>query len=113
MIQSLFTFPIVMIDGDSEDRKAKTRDILGNSSDDEDDVELIIGKASIPVQYFKGVTDRWLPTESSVEKALNGRFEACYAMFGDSGNFLCSWSKEKFTSELSQFLESYSPGVAL
>ena len=46
-LEKLFLFPIVMVDGDNEDRKARTSDGLG--LDNEQEIDLIIGEAECPI----------------------------------------------------------------
>lgn len=103
MLDKLFVFPIVMIDGDNENRKARTSELTG--LDNEQEVDLIIGEAECPYYDFISVTDRWLPTEASLEKALEGTFEACAVEFANSGSFIIPWPKKKFKREFAKFIE--------
>lgn len=99
MLDDLFVFPIVMVDGDSEERKGK----LGI---DEDEVDMIIGEAECPYDDFISVADRWLPTEESVQNAQSGKFDACYVVFDGCGGYVCPWSKTKFKRNLKAFIET-------
>lgn len=113
MIDELFTFPIVMIDGDNEERKIKNKEqdeLLGLKKDDEEDEEdydIVFGEAEYPYWDFIGVEDRWLPSKESLEHALHGKFEACIVKFLHIGQLLVPWSKSKFKKELKKFAESY------
>lgn len=98
-LQCLFKFPIVMVDGDNEDRKTA----LALPGDRE--VDIIIGEAECPYSDFISITDRWLPTIDSFNKALDGEFEACFVCFGTSGNFVVPWNKAEFKRKLSKFIE--------
>ena len=101
-LNHLFTFPIIMIDGASEDKKEHNSEILGLPLND--DIELIEGEACIPYYDFISVSDRWLPTEQSLQDAVEGKFDACGVLFAHSGTFIVPWSKEKFKKELTKFL---------
>lgn len=104
MLDKLFSFPIVMIDGDNEDRKARTSDIM--ALDNEQVADMIMGEAECPYHDFVSVTDRWLPSEESFDKALEGKFEACGVVFLQSGTFVVPWNRKKFKRELNKFIES-------
>lgn len=98
MIEDLFAFPIIMVDGDAEDKK----DILGLPNDS--DIDIITGEAECPYYDFVSVCDRWLPTEDSLDKAMNKEFEACGVTFMQSGSFIVPWPKAKFKKELAKFI---------
>lgn len=100
MLDTLFKFPIVMIDGDNEEKKHK----LGLPN--EEAVDIITGEAECPYYDLISITDRWLPTDESIENAMNGQFDACYVVFGASGSFVVPWNKEKFKQEYRQFMQS-------
>lgn len=102
ILDKLFKFPVVMIDGDNEDKKARTSDAL--ALDNEQDADMIIGEAECPYYDFVSVTDRWLPSDESLQKALEGNFEACGVTFSQSGTFIVPWNKKKFKRELSKFI---------
>jgi len=103
-LDHLFSFPIVMIDGDNEEKKSEDSMKLGLSIDDED-VDIIIGQSECPYYDFISVTDRWLPTEESFQNALNRKFDACGVLFANSGTFICPWPREKFKKELKKFID--------
>lgn len=104
LLDNLFVFPIVMVDGDNEDRKSKQADMLNIGTDSE--IDLIEGEAECPYYDFVSVSDRWLPTQASLDKAIEGNFEACGVVFSSSGTFICSWNKKKFKRELAKFIKS-------
>lgn len=98
MLELLFKFPIVMVDGDSEEKKHRL-----DLPNDDGSLDLIYGEAEIPYHDFVGVVDRWLPTRDSLERALDRDFDACFVNFGAAGSFLVPWSKEKFKREFKKF----------
>lgn len=89
-----------MVDGDNEDRKQSL------ALPGENEVDIIIGEADCPYYDFISVSDRWLPTEESFRKALDGEFEACYVVFSISGSYVVPWNKKKFKRELAKFTKS-------
>lgn len=99
MLEDLFVFPIVMVDGDAEEKK-------GSLGIGEDEVDIIIGEAECPYNDFISVADRWLPTEESHSRALDGKFDACYVIFDGCGGYVCPWTKTKFKSKLRSFIQS-------
>lgn len=111
-LDKLFAFPIIMIDGDNEERKASKRDQYGslginNSDDDDEEIDVIIGEAECPYYDFVSISDRWLPTHESLQKAITERkFEACNVVFAQAGTFMVPWSKKRFKKELSKFMET-------
>jgi len=108
MIDELFTFPIVMIDGDNEERKMKNKPDLGIPSEDaEEEYDMVFGEAEYPYWDFIGIEDRWLPSTDSFNKAIDGKFEACIVRFLHAGQLLVPWSKKKFKAELSKFSTLY------
>lgn len=112
MVDQLFKFPIVMIDGDNEERKLRSKskyeEILGTEEEgEEEELDLLYGEAEYPHWDFVGVEDRWLPTKDSLEKALNGKFDACIVRFLHVGQLLVPWTKKKFKSEIHKFAEEY------
>lgn len=107
-LDHLFTFPIIMVDGNNEDRKHEQGERLGLDVSDTD-VDLIEGEASIPYYDFISISDRWLPTEASLQDALQGKFNACGVLFAHSGTFIVPWSKEKFKSKLKKFMQGLAP----
>ncbi len=102
-LDHLFTFPIIMVDGDNEERKEERNSLL--AIDNSGDVDIIEGQADVPYYDFISVSDRWKPTEESLNKAINGKFDACAVLFAHSGTFIVPWTKKKFLSELREFIE--------
>ena len=102
-LEHLFTFPIIMIDGASEDKKEHDSEILGIPLTN--DVEMIEGEACIPYYDFISVSDRWLPTDKSLQNAMERKFDACGVLFAHSGTFIVPWSKERFKKELEKFIK--------
>jgi hypothetical protein len=112
MLDQLFTFPIVMIDGENEERKAREKEQINSllnkdEEDDEEDFDMIFGEAEYPYWDFIGVEDRWLPSIESLDKAMKGKFEACTVRFLHVGQILVPWSKKKFKAELLKFAQAY------
>jgi hypothetical protein len=104
MLNALFTFPVVNIDGDNEERKLKENDLLGDA---EVPYDMVFGEAEYPYWDFIGIEDRWLPTTESFNKALDGRFEACMVRFLHAGQLLVPWTRKKFKAEISKFAEEF------
>ncbi len=102
-LDHLFTFPIIMVDGDNEDKKEQRHEILGIG--EEEEIDLIEGEACIPYYDFISVSDRWLPTEESFNNALGKKFDACGVLFANSGTYIVPWNKEKFKKELKKFID--------
>ena len=107
MLENLFTFPIVIRDGEEEEKKQERNTIMALSADDYK--EVFIGEAEVPYFDFLGVIDKWGYTEESREKARNGIFDHCYVMFATSGTFLVPWNKKKFKEKLIEFTKSLPP----
>jgi hypothetical protein len=107
ILDDLFPFPIVMVDGHNEDRKAERNQRLGLATDDEEpEVDIIEGMAECPYYDFLSITDRWLPTDTSLEKAFTGKFEACFVQFREAGSFVVPWNKEHFKKKLRDFIQT-------
>jgi len=109
MIKELFRFPIVMIDGDNEERKSAENKLLGRVSEDvpPEEYDMVFGEAEYPYWDFVGVEDRWLPSKTSLEKAMDGKFEACIVRFANVGQLLVPWTRKKFKAEIAKFAEQY------
>lgn len=90
-----------MVDGNNEEKKNERGMSLGLPEDEEFDI--ITGEAECPYFDFISITDRWLPTSESLQKALEGKFEACYVLFANSGGFVVPWTKSKFKKEFKKF----------
>jgi len=103
----LFTFPIVMVDGENEERKEKDKDLFGKQ-DEEPEYDIVYGEASYPFYDFKGFEDRWLPTQQSLRKALKQKFDACIVRFDGIGQFLVPMPKERFKELIEDFAKSRS-----
>jgi hypothetical protein len=109
MTEDLFTFPIVMVDGENEERKEKENNLLGDIpglADQEVEYDIVYGEASYPYYDFVGFEDRWLPTKRSLARALKQKFDACIVRFNNIGQFLVPMSKEKFKEMISSFADS-------
>lgn len=102
-LDHLFTFPIIMVDGDNEDKKYEEHEKLGMGGDDDPDI--IEDEACIPYYDFVSVSDRWQPTSVSLNKAMSGKFDACGVLFAHSGTFIVPWTKERFIKEMKKFIE--------
>lgn len=105
MTEDLFTFPIVMVDGENEEKKEEEKKRFGSIPGQEDSVEydIIYGEASYPYFDFIGFEDRWLPTQRSLQRALKQKFDACIVRFDNAGQFLVPMSKEKFREKINEF----------
>jgi hypothetical protein len=112
MLENLFEFPIVMVDGDNEEKKIERNQSLALPGTEDEELDLIIGYAECPYYDFISVTDRWLPTAESLENAMNGKFDACYVVFGSSGSFVVPWNKKKFKERYIKFVEEYNANPA-
>lgn len=101
-LDELITFPIVMIDGDNEEKKQERSEslALGEPSD----YDIIYAEAECPYWDFLCVNDRWLPSSESFEKARGGEFEACSVSFGQCGTFCVPMSKDKWKKKLRAFI---------
>lgn len=107
-LDNLFSFPIIMIDGDVEDQK---REIAKNRAMEEDfQVEIIEGTAECPYYDFLSISDHWLPTKESYALALMGKFEACFVKFSNSGSYLVPWPKNFFKKKYKMFVDSLPAG---
>lgn len=108
MLDELFTFPIVMIDGDNEERKLKNKPDLGiDIEGEEEEYDMLFGEAEYPYWDFVGIEDRWLPSTESLNKAMQGKFEACIVRFLHAGQLLVPWTKKKFKAEIAKFQSIY------
>lgn len=103
MLDSLFKFPIVTVDGLNEEKKAIQAEKMNL---DEQEVDMVIGEAECPYYDFLSISDRWLPTKESFQNALEGNFDACYVSFNSSGSFIVPWNKEIFKTELKKFMDA-------
>lgn len=103
ILDEMFKFPCVMVDGDNEQAK---RSLYGGSSA-EPQLDIVIGEASYPYFMLIGLKDAWMPTDESFQNALgDGRFDACLATFVNIGSVLVPWSKTKFEKEYRKFVDT-------
>lgn len=113
MLENLFAFPIVMVDGEEEQRREEQSKMLDLPNYD-DEMEVFVGQAELPYYDFLGILDRWGPTKESKEKARNGEFDHCMVMFHNAGTFMVPWPKKKFKDKLQEFAKSVSkPSVVI
>ena len=103
MLEHLFKFPIVMVDGNREEEKERQGQILAIESAPPD---IIMGEAECPYYDFISVADRWLPSDKSFDRALDGKFDACSVIFQNSGTFVVPWTRTRFKEELTKFAEN-------
>lgn len=101
-LDELFKFPAIMVDPDKEEEKMRRTESFAMK--EEEPMDLIYGEAEFPYYDFVGITDRWLPTQESMNKALEGEFDACMVIFANVGPFLVPWTKSKFKKELRKFV---------
>jgi hypothetical protein len=104
MLDTLFKFPIIMVDGDNEEKKLNRKESL--ALDDEEELDIIIGEAECPYYDFLAITDRWTPGQEGLERALQGKFDACHVIFGSSGSYIVPWTKAKFKEEYKSFVDT-------
>lgn len=104
ILDVLFKFPIVQVDRDMEQEKANK---AMSAAMEMPEMELVFGEAEYPYYDFVGISDRWLPTKESFEKALEKDFDACLVTFQHIGNQLVPWSKAKFKKEFSNFTKKF------
>src|SRR5688572_24942847 len=104
ILDVLFKFPIVQVDRDLEQEKVNKAQ---KAALDMPELELVFGEAEYPYYDFIGISDRWLPTKDSFERALDKDFDACLVTFQHIGNQLVPWSKAKFKKEYSEFCKKF------
>src|SRR5437762_2924963 len=99
VLSDLFRFPIIMADGEIESRKMNKKTKYGdmpNDREDELELDVVIGEAEYPYNYFVGLTDRWLPNAESFRFAReHDKFDACYVTFANIGSYIVPWTKDK------------------
>lgn len=106
MTEDLFTFPIVMVDGENEEKKEEEKQRFGTlpgQTEEPYEYDIIYGEAAYPYFDFLGFEDRWLPTQRSLQRALKQKFDACIVRFEGAGQFLVPMSKEKFKQKIDEF----------
>lgn len=106
MIDELFKFPIVMVDGEAEYQKEEMAKAMAM---DPAEKEVFLGEAEVPYYDFIGIIDKWGYDEESKAKARDGDFDHCLVMFHNCGVFLVPWNKKKFKEELVKFANSVPP----
>lgn len=100
MLNTLFKFPIIMVDGEHEEKKAKIMD--------DAEMDIIEGTAECPFTDFLGLSDAWYPDEESFKQALeNKKFNACRVHFSQCGSYTVPWTRAKFKKELQSFIDNY------
>lgn len=109
MLENLFAFPIVLVDGEEEMKKEERNKMM--ALDMEDDRDVIIAEAEVPYFDFLGIIDRWGFTRESKNKAKKGVFDHCMVMFLNSGTFIVPWNKNKFKEKISEFAKAQVPVV--
>ena len=114
MTDDLFTFPIVMVDGENEEKKEKEQerfgDLIPGKEKDPIEYDIVYGEASYPYFDFVGFEDRWLPTQRSLHRALKQKFDACIVRFANIGQFLVPMTKEKFKEMINEFAQTREKG---
>ncbi len=104
MLDKLFKFPIVMVDGNKEEEKERFRS-LTNKDHEPTEVDIIIGEAEQPYFDLVGITDRWMPDDASFEDAKRKVFNACAVTFMHTGSFIVPWNKAKFKKKFKEFVD--------
>lgn len=105
MLEDLFVFPVILIDGRNEEEKMNMTETERLSKEEDDELDIIYGEAEYPYFDFVGIEDRWLPNKDSFRKALKGKFNGCLVKFNNVGMLLVPWTREKFKTELAAFIE--------
>lgn len=106
MLEDLFPFPVILVDGRNEESKTSEKERLGLPlEEEEDELDIVYGEAEYPYFDFIGIEDRWIPDKESFKKALKGKFNGCLVKFSNIGMLLVPWNKEKFKAELATFIE--------
>jgi hypothetical protein len=108
MLDRLFKFPVILVDVDNEEKKQKEIERMALPGAQERDYDIIYGEAEYPFHDFVGIEDRWIPNKESMQRALDGDFEACVVKFLNVVPQLVPWTKEKFKSEIGKFAEGYA-----
>lgn len=103
VLEELISFPIVMVDLATEEKKEKESSLF--NSQEAVDIDMIYGEAQVPFWDFLCINDRWLPTQDSIDNARSGKFDACSVSFKFSGTYCVPWSKAKFMKHLSEFVD--------
>lgn len=111
MLENLFKFPIVKIDGDNEDRKYKAKERFGDltSTEHDDDYDMVFGWAEYPYWDIIGLEDSWLPQKESLERAMGtpAKFDACIVRFANVGQLLVPMTRKEFKKSIQDFAEKF------
>lgn len=105
MLEDLFKFPVILIDGRNEEEKMNMSETERLQKEADDELDIIYGEAEYPYFDFIGIEDRWIPDKVSFKKALKGKFNGCLVKFSNVGMLLVPWTKEKFKEEIGAFIE--------
>lgn len=101
-IELLFEFPIVVYDAwDLHRAQKKDEESYGNN-DERVNISFAIGKAKLQPQEIKGWYEAYTRNrliEEVIEKGFNGT-----AILTHSGDFLCSWTIEKFEKKYEEHM---------
>lgn len=100
--KEFFKFPVILADGDHEERKQA----LGMDNDGA--IDYVIGEAEVSMEDdIARIEDRWFPTDDSWNKAMHsGKFDSCSVIFIAGGQFNVAWNKARFKKEYSKFGDS-------
>lgn len=105
ILDKLFRFPIILVNVENKGALDKEREInLGLSSSNEE-LDILRGFAEYPYYDFVGIEDRWMPNEKSLTDARDEEFDACAVKFANLPQLLVPWTKQRFKTELSEFIE--------
>lgn len=106
ILDEMFKFPRVMVDGDNEMAKKS----LYSGSANEPELDIVIGEVECPYFALISISEKWMPNENSFQKAFqDGKFDACLVTFANLGEFLVPWTKEKFKKEYTKFVGGLKP----
>jgi hypothetical protein len=105
MLERLFKFPVILVDVENEEKKEKEKALLALDSE-EKEYDMIYGEAEYPCFDFVGIEDRWIPGRESMEKAMEGKFNASIVKFLNVVPLLVPWNKEKFKKKLKEFIDN-------
>ncbi len=106
ILDEMFKFPCVMVDGDNEMSKKS----LYSGSGNDPELDIVIGECEYPHFALIGVSDKWMPNERSFQSALQDeKFDACLVTWANIGQVLVPWSKEKFKKEFRKFVATIKP----
>jgi hypothetical protein len=119
-VKEFFNFPIRVYDRVSATKIERDHAaFFTRQSSDEDEEEMIDkeldklkvepswvrGFARIPVDEIKGIVDA-LSLDQDVKEVANSGFKFTIVMTKNLGDFMCTWNKERFETELDKHLAS-------